>query len=133
MGSFYLWLAHHLYSFRPRQISGDGGFLYSAMELETAVRLNVNIVHLVRIDGTYDMVGTQERLKYGRTCDVMSDATPRSAIQSVQRSGYELVKQRIRRGRTATLRRYAEIEWKPRQPDENASQQLQRARPLPDC
>ena len=47
-------------------ISGDGGFLYSAMELETAVRLKTNIVHMIWIDGTYDMVATQERLKYGR-------------------------------------------------------------------
>ena len=101
MGSFHLWIAHHLYSFRPRQvlisngqqtlgvalpwaiaaalvrpsekilsISGDGGFLYSAMELETAVRLNVNFIHLVWIDGTYDMVKTQEQMKFGRTSGV---------------------------------------------------------------
>jgi acetolactate synthase I/II/III large subunit len=97
MGSFHLWLARHLYSFKARQIlisngqqtlgvalpwaiaasivrpsekvisiSGDGGFLFSAMELETAVRLKANIVHLVWIDGTYDMVAVQEALKYGR-------------------------------------------------------------------
>ncbi|HEX3984020.1 MAG TPA: acetolactate synthase AlsS [Acidisoma sp.] len=97
MGSFHLWFARHLYSFRPRQVlitngqqtlgvalpwgiaasivrphekiltvSGDGGFLYSAMELETAVRLQSNIVHLIWIDGSYDMVATQEKLKYGR-------------------------------------------------------------------
>ena len=79
MGSFHLWIARHLYSFRPRQvlitngqqtlgvalpwgiaasivrpaekilsISGDGGFLYSAMELETAVRLKANNVHMVK-------------------------------------------------------------------------------------
>src|SRR5271165_3996320 len=47
-------------------ISGDGGFLFSGMELETAVRLKANIVHLIWIDGTYDMVATQEVLKYGR-------------------------------------------------------------------
>ena len=101
MGSFHLWIAHHLYSFRPRQvlitngqqtlgvalpwaiaaalirpsekilsISGDGGFLFSAKELETAVRLNTNLVHLVWIDGHYDMVGVQEQLKYGRTSGV---------------------------------------------------------------
>ena len=101
MGSFHLWIARHLYSFRPRQvlisngqqtlgvalpwaiaaslvrpsekilsISGDGGFLFSAMELETAVRLNTNLVHLVWIDGHYDMVGVQEQLKYGRTSGV---------------------------------------------------------------
>jgi len=97
MGSFHLWLARHLYSFKARQIlitngqqtlgvalpwaiaasivrpadkvlsiSGDGGFLFSAMELETAVRLKANIVHMVWIDGTYDMVAVQEKLKYGR-------------------------------------------------------------------
>jgi acetolactate synthase I/II/III large subunit len=97
MGSFHLWIARHLYSFKPRQvlitngqqtlgvalpwaiaasivrphekvlsISGDGGFLYSSMELETAVRLKTNIVHMVWIDGSYDMVATQEKLKYGR-------------------------------------------------------------------
>jgi acetolactate synthase-1/2/3 large subunit len=101
IGSFQLWLARHLYSFRARQvlitngqqtlgvglpwaiaaaivrpsekilsISGDGGFLYSAMELETAVRLNANLVHLIWIDGHYDMVATQEKLKYGRTSGV---------------------------------------------------------------
>jgi acetolactate synthase-1/2/3 large subunit len=48
-------------------ISGDGGFLYSSMELETAVRLKANIVHMVWIDGSYDMVATQEKLKYGRS------------------------------------------------------------------
>ena len=103
MGSFHLWIARHLYSFRPRQvlisngqqtlgvalpwgiaasivrpnekvlsISGDGGFLFSAMELETAVRLKANIVHMVWIDGTYDMVAVQEIQKYGRSsgCDL---------------------------------------------------------------
>ena len=98
MGSFHLWMARHLYSFRPRQflitngqqtlgvalpwaiaativrphekvlsISGDGGFLFSAMELETAVRLQSHLVHMIWIDGTYDMVAVQERQKYGRS------------------------------------------------------------------
>jgi acetolactate synthase I/II/III large subunit len=101
MGSFHLWLAHFLFSFRARQIlisngqqtlgvalpwaiasclvrphektlsiSGDGGFLFSAMELETAVRLKLNLVHMVWIDGTYDMVGVQEQAKYKRTSGV---------------------------------------------------------------
>ncbi len=51
-------------------ISGDGGFLFSAMELETAVRLKANIVQMVWIDGTYDMVAAQEKLKYGRTSGI---------------------------------------------------------------
>jgi acetolactate synthase-1/2/3 large subunit len=101
MGSFHIWLARHLYSFRPRQvlitngqqtlgvglpwgiaaclvrpgekvisISGDGGFLFSAAELETAVRLKCNLVHLVWIDGSYDMVRFQEVAKYGRASGV---------------------------------------------------------------
>ena len=101
MGSFHLWLARNLYSFRARQIlisngqqtlgvampwaiaaslvrphekvisiSGDGGFLYSAMELETAVRLKAHIVHMVWIDGAYDMVAVQEEQKYGRRSGV---------------------------------------------------------------
>jgi acetolactate synthase-1/2/3 large subunit len=51
-------------------ISGDGGFLFSAMELETAVRLKLNLVHMVWIDGTYDMGAVQERAKYKRTSGV---------------------------------------------------------------
>jgi acetolactate synthase-1/2/3 large subunit len=101
MGSFHLWMARHLYSFRARQIlisngqqtlgvalpwaiaatlvrpaekvlsiSGDGGFLFSAMELETAVRLQSNLVHMIWIDGTYDMVAVQEEQKYGRSSGI---------------------------------------------------------------
>jgi len=101
MGSFHLWLARYLYSFRARQIlitngqqtlgvalpwaiaasivrpsdkilsiSGDGGFLFSSMELETAARLKSNLVHMVWIDGTYDMVAVQEQAKFGRTSGV---------------------------------------------------------------
>ncbi len=97
MGSFHIWLARHLYSFRVRQvlisngqqtlgvalpwaiaatlvrpaekvlsISGDGGFLFSSMELETAVRLQSHLVHMIWINGTYDMVAIQEEQKYGR-------------------------------------------------------------------
>ena len=51
-------------------ISGDGGFLFSAMELETAVRLKCNLVHMVWIDGSYDMVRTHEIVKYGRASGV---------------------------------------------------------------
>lgn len=102
MGSFHIWLARYLYSFRARQllisngqqtlgvalpwaiaaclsrpgekvmsISGDGGFLFSACELETAVRLKCNFVHLIWIDGSYDMVRFQEVAKYGRESGVV--------------------------------------------------------------
>jgi acetolactate synthase-1/2/3 large subunit len=101
MGSFHIWHARYLESFRPRQIlvsngqqtlgvampwaiaaclarpdekvlsvSGDGGFLYSAVELETAVRLGCNFVHMIWRDGSYNMVAFQEQLKYGRTSGV---------------------------------------------------------------
>lgn len=97
IGSHYMWMARHFYSYEPRHllfsngqqtlgvalpwamaaslvrptkkvvsISGDGGFLFSAMELETAVRIGSNFVHFVWRDGSYDMVGSQERMKYGR-------------------------------------------------------------------
>ena len=116
MGSFHLWLARHLYSFRARQllisngqqtlgvglpwgiaaclvrpsekvisISGDGGFLFSAVELETAVRLKCNLVHLVWIDGSYDMVRFQEVEKYGRSSGV--DFGPVDVVRFAQAFG----------------------------------------------
>ena len=101
IGSFSMYLARYLYSFRARQllisngqqtlgvalpwgiaatlvrpqekvlsISGDGGFLFSANELETSVRLKSNLVHMIWIDGSYDMVAAQERIKYNRVSGV---------------------------------------------------------------
>lgn len=51
-------------------VSGDGGFLFSAQELETAVRLKQNIIHLVWNDGSYNMVEFQEEMKYNRSSGV---------------------------------------------------------------
>ena len=55
---------------RPGQkvisISGDGGFLFSAAELETAVREKMDFVHIVWVDGYYDMVREQQLIKYKR-------------------------------------------------------------------
>jgi acetolactate synthase-1/2/3 large subunit len=51
-------------------ISGDGGFLFSAMELETAVRLKCNLVHFVWVDHQYNMVAFQQEIKYGRSSGV---------------------------------------------------------------
>jgi acetolactate synthase-1/2/3 large subunit len=48
-------------------VVGDGGFLYSSMELETAVRLKLNITVIVFRDGGYNMVAFQQELIYGRT------------------------------------------------------------------
>lgn len=101
MGSFHIWIARYLYSFRARQllisngqqtmgvalpwaigaalvrpgdkvvsISGDGGFMQSSMELETAVRLKNNIVHVIWVDNAYNMVEMQEVNKYQRKSGV---------------------------------------------------------------
>ncbi|HEN4665315.1 TPA: acetolactate synthase AlsS [Streptococcus agalactiae] len=51
-------------------VSGDGGFLFSAQELETAVRLHLLIVHIIWNDGKYNMVEFQEEMKYGRSSGV---------------------------------------------------------------
>ncbi len=101
MGSFHIWIARYLYSFRARQmmisngqqtmgvalpwaigawlvnpdrkvvsVSGDGGFLQSSMELETAVRLGANILHIIWVDNGYNMVAIQEQQKYQRLSGV---------------------------------------------------------------
>ena len=51
-------------------VSGDGGFLFSAQELETATRLGLSLTHVIMRDNTYNMVAFQEQLKYGRTSGV---------------------------------------------------------------
>jgi acetolactate synthase-1/2/3 large subunit len=51
-------------------VSGDGGFLFSAQELETATRLGLTFTHIIFRDNSYDMVGFQEVLKYGRKSGV---------------------------------------------------------------
>jgi acetolactate synthase-1/2/3 large subunit len=59
---------------RPRttvvSVSGDGGFLFSAQELETATRLGLSFTHVIMRDNAYNMVAFQEELKYGRTSGV---------------------------------------------------------------
>ena len=95
MGSFHLWIARHLYSFRPRQvlisngqqtlgvalpwgiaatlvrpsekilsISGDGGFLYSAMELATAVQEKLPVVVVVVNDGSLTLIKAIQHRRY---------------------------------------------------------------------
>ena len=51
-------------------VSGDGGFLFSAQELETATRLGLSFTHVIMRDNTYNMVAFQEELKYGRASGV---------------------------------------------------------------
>ncbi len=101
IGSNYVWMARHFFSFEPRRllfsngqqtlgvalpwaigaslvypskkvvaVAGDGGFLFSSMELETAVRLKANITMFVLRDGSYNMVAFQQMNMYGRTSGV---------------------------------------------------------------
>jgi acetolactate synthase-1/2/3 large subunit len=51
-------------------VSGDGGFLFSAQELETATRLGLSFTHVIMRDNAYNMVAFQEELKYGRRSGV---------------------------------------------------------------
>ncbi len=55
---------------RVISVSGDGGFMFSSTELETAVRIGARFVHLVWDSGSYDMVSFQEQAHYGRTAGV---------------------------------------------------------------
>lgn len=50
--------------------SGDGGFLFTATELETAVRLGTQFVHVIWNSQSYDMVAFQEDAHYGETAGV---------------------------------------------------------------
>jgi acetolactate synthase-1/2/3 large subunit len=101
IGSNYIWMARHFYSFEPRQllfsngqqtlgvalpwaigaslvhptkkivgVAGDGGFLFTSMELETAVRIKANITMFILRDGSYNMVAFAQQRKYGRTSGV---------------------------------------------------------------
>lgn len=72
-------------------VSGDGGFLYSAMELETAVRLGSRFVHVIFNDGTYDMVAFQQLGKYGRTSGVqLGDYDVVKYAESFGANGYRV-------------------------------------------
>lgn len=46
---------------RPLCQSRETEFLFSAMELETAVRLKLNLVRMASTDETYDMVSSGTR------------------------------------------------------------------------
>lgn len=51
-------------------ISGDGGLMFSAQELATAVQQKCQIAHFVWNDGHYNMVEFQEVDKYGRSAGI---------------------------------------------------------------
>ena len=89
-------------------ISGDGGFLFSANELETAVRLKCNLVHLVWIDGAYDMVRFQEMAKYGRASGV--DFGPVDVVRFAEAFGARGLRIETPDEITPTLRKALEME-----------------------
>ena len=51
-------------------VSGDGGFLFTATELETAVRMGSHFVHLIWNSHSYNMVEFQEQAHYGRVSGI---------------------------------------------------------------
>jgi acetolactate synthase-1/2/3 large subunit len=55
---------------RVLSTSGDGGFLFTSMELETAVRVGARFVHVIWNSQSYDMVAFQEQAHYGETAGV---------------------------------------------------------------
>lgn len=55
---------------RVLSTSGDGGFLFTATELETAVRVGAKFVHVIWDSHSYDMVDFQEVAHYGENAGV---------------------------------------------------------------
>ena len=52
---------------------GDGAFLMSVAEIETAVRERVPLVVLVWVDGGYGLIGWKQDLHFGRRAAVSFD------------------------------------------------------------
>lgn len=71
-------------------VSGDGGFLFSAQDLETAVRKKLNIVHLIWNDGHYNMVEFQEKMKYQRASGV--DFGPVDFVKYAEAFGAKVIR-----------------------------------------
>lgn len=51
-------------------VCGDGGFLMNVQEMETARRLNADIVVMVWVDGDYGMISWKQRNEFGRNVDM---------------------------------------------------------------
>ena len=56
---------------------GDGGFGFSAMELDTAARYGAPVVLVVGNDGKWNMIKSQMTAMYGPEADVFLDLAPR--------------------------------------------------------
>lgn len=50
-------------------VSGDGGFLMTSMDFETAVRNHLNVIHFVWNDGSYNMIDEMQKLRFHRACN----------------------------------------------------------------
>jgi len=55
---------------RVMAICGDAGFLMNVQDLETAVRLKLNIVVMVWIDGDYGLISWKQQNEFGRHFDM---------------------------------------------------------------
>ncbi len=60
---------------RVLSVVGDGAFLMSAAELETAVREGIALTVLVWVDGGYGLIGWKQDLHFART-DAVSFGNP---------------------------------------------------------
>ena len=47
-------------------VSGDGSFMMTVMELETAVRLQLNTIHIVWVDQGYNLIESLQNRQFGR-------------------------------------------------------------------
>jgi acetolactate synthase-1/2/3 large subunit len=47
-------------------LSGDGGFLMNLQDLETAVRMKLNIIFVIFNDGSYNLIKWKSMKKFGR-------------------------------------------------------------------
>jgi acetolactate synthase-1/2/3 large subunit len=55
---------------------GDGGFGFSAMELDTAARYKIPVILVVGNDGKWNMIKSQMTAMYGEEADVFLDLAP---------------------------------------------------------
>ncbi|MEE8306343.1 MAG: thiamine pyrophosphate-binding protein [Gammaproteobacteria bacterium] len=55
---------------------GDGGFGFSAMELDTAARYKIPVILVVGSDGKWNMIKSQMTAMYGEEADVFLDLAP---------------------------------------------------------
>ncbi len=47
-------------------VSGDGSFMMTVMELETAVRLRLNTIHIIWVDQAYNLIESLQNRQFGR-------------------------------------------------------------------